>query len=65
MTTELDDKIQDAAEGPAFASDDGGSMKQQSLRELIETEKFLAANRVVKKGQIGLRFASIKPPGAV
>lgn len=64
-TTELDTKIQTAAEGPSFAADDEGSFRQQPLGDLIKTEQFLAANRATKAGKPGIRFVKLKPPGAV
>jgi hypothetical protein len=64
-TTDLDDTIQDAAKGPAFASDEEGSFKQQPLKDLVEADRYLSAKRVTKAGGIGIRFVTLKPPGAV
>jgi len=65
MSTDLDTTIQDNAEGPAFAQNDEGAMRQHSLPDQIEADKHLAANRVASAGGLGIRLLQLKPPGAV
>jgi len=45
----LEQKIKDAADGPAAASNDAGSMKQHSLRDLVEADKHLGRRDSAKR----------------
>ena len=60
----LDDAIRDNAQGPAEARGDSGSVKQHSLKDQIEADRFLASKQAVKSKKRGIRFTKISPPGA-
>lgn len=64
MAEDLEDRIRDAADGPAEASGDGGSMKQQPLGELIKADQHLKSKAAARKNHRGLRYTKIEPPGA-
>ena len=60
----LDGTIRENAQGPAEARGDSGSVKQHSLKEQIEADRYLASKQAVKSKQRGIRFTKISPPGA-
>ena len=60
----LDDTIRENAKGPAEAHGDAGGVKQHSLRDQIEADRFLASKQAVKSKSRGVRFTKIRPPGA-
>lgn len=60
----LDDAIRENAQGPAEARGDSSSVKQHSLKDQIEADRFLASKQAVKSKQRGIRFTRISPPGA-
>ena len=60
----LDDAIRDNAQGPAEAHGDSGGVKQHSLKDQIEADRFLASKQAVKSKSRGVRFTQISPPGA-
>ncbi|RMF87435.1 MAG: hypothetical protein D6741_20565 [Planctomycetota bacterium] len=66
MTDEpnLDDAIRDNAQGPAEVSGDAGTVKQQSLKDQIAADRYLASKEAVKSPQRGVRFNKLVPPGA-
>lgn len=65
MTDEpLDQSIRENAHGPAEAHGDSGGMKQHSLPEQIEADRYLASKQAVKAKSRGVRFTKIAPPGA-
>ena len=65
MTDEpLDQSIRENAQGPAEAHGDSGGMKQHSLPEQIEADRYLASKQAVKSKSRGVRFTKIAPPGA-
>ena len=65
MTAEpLDQSIRENAQGPAEAHGDSGGMKQHSLPEQIEADRYLASKQAVKSKSRGVRFTKIAPPGA-
>ena len=63
MTDNLDDTIRQNAQGPAEVSSDAGTVKQHSLNEQLEVDKYLSAKEAVKKKERGLRFNKLVPPG--
>lgn len=60
----FDDIIRENAQGPAEARGDSGSVKQHSLKDQIEADRFLASKQAVKSKSRGVRFTKISPPGA-
>ncbi|WP_437226032.1 hypothetical protein SH661x_004370 [Planctomicrobium sp. SH661] len=60
----LDQAIRENAQGPAEARGDSGSVKQHSLKDQIEADRFLASKRAVKSRTRGVRFTKMAPPGA-
>lgn len=64
MADDLEQTIRDNAEGPSEARGDSGSMKQHSLQDQIEADRYLASKKAAKSKSRGLRFTKIAPPGA-
>lgn len=64
MSDDLEQSIRDNAAGPAQAHGDAGGMKQHSLSEQIEADRYLASKQASKKKHRGLRLSKITPPGA-
>ena len=64
MPDNLDDAIQQNAEGPAKASGDSGSIEQHSLRDQIDADRYLASKKAARKKKLGVRFSKLIPPGA-
>lgn len=60
----LDDTIRENAKGPAEAHGDAGGVKQHSLKDQIEADRFLASKQAVKSRARGVRFTKLSPPGA-
>lgn len=60
----LEQSIRDNAAGPAEAHGDSGGMKQHSLKDQIEADRYLASKEATKKKHRGLRLSRISPPGA-
>lgn len=61
---DLSTQIQSLANGPAEVSGDAGSVKQRSVSELIEADRYLASKTAMANPLKGLRFAKITPPGS-
>src|SRR3954465_11054050 len=57
------DALLAALSGPAEVSVDGMTTKQQSLRDLIEANKYLAAKCAGRGPRRGLKFSKMIPPG--
>ena len=64
MADDLDTTIRDNAQGPSEASGDAGSMKQHSLRDQIEADRYLNAKKAAKAKRLGIRSTQLVPPGA-
>ena len=64
MPEDLDQSIRDNAAGPAEAHGDSGGMKQHSLKDQIEADRYLASKKAAANKNRGLRFTKIAPPGA-
>ncbi|MEX2670917.1 MAG: hypothetical protein WD294_02280 [Phycisphaeraceae bacterium] len=64
MTDNLDNTIRENAEGPAEASVDGQTVRQHSLRDQINVDRYLASKRAARAG-LGVRLTKVIPPGAV
>lgn len=63
-TGSLDDAIRENAQGPAEAHGDSGGVKQHSLKDQIEVDRYLASKEAAKSKSRGLRFSKMAPPGA-
>ncbi len=64
MADDLDDTIQENAQGPAKASGDSGSLEQHKLKDQIEADRYLQSKKATRKKKLGLRISKIVPPGA-
>lgn len=53
-----------AQSGIASASNDSGSVTKMSIDEQIKAANYLAGATAGVKGNLGLRFSKIIPPGA-
>ena len=64
-TPNLEQAIRDNAAGPAKAAGDSGSVEQDSLKDQIEADRYLASKDAARKPGLGIKFAKIVPPGSV
>jgi len=64
VAEDLEQKIRDAAAGPARASNETGSVDQQPLGELIDADRYLASKEAAANPRRALRFTKLVPPGA-
>ena len=64
MPDDLEESIRDNAAGPAEAHGDAGGLKQHSLKDQIEADRYLASKRAMQKKRRGIRLSKITPPGA-
>lgn len=64
MTDNLDDTIRQNAQGPAEVSSDAGTVKQHSIKDQIDADRYLASKDATAKPNRGLRFNKLIPPGA-
>jgi hypothetical protein len=62
---DLESTISEAAQGPAKASGDSGSVEMHPIPDLIEADKYLVQKTASTKKGFGLRFAKLQPPGTV
>ena len=60
----LDQTIRENAQGPAEARGDSSSVKQHSLKDQIEADRFLASKQAVKSKRRCIQFTKLSPPGA-
>ena len=67
MSDELANKIDTVAQGPKRVRTDAGEVESQSLADMIEADKYLAARAATAAGNThrGLRFNKLIPPGSV
>jgi len=63
MSDELASKIDTVAQGPASVRTDAGEVVAQSIPDMIEADKYLAARNATAASNRGLRFNKIIPPG--
>jgi hypothetical protein len=61
---DLQEQIEDAANGPSEMTVDGMAVKQQPLGDLIRADRYLKSIAAAGKNHKGLRFNKIKPPGS-
>ena len=65
MTVELDSTIWENAQGPESAETDGVQVKQHSLREEIETDRYLVGKDARRNPAKAFTRVKIVPPGRV
>jgi len=65
MAEELDNTIRENATGPESASADGVQVKQHSLRDQIEADKYLAGKDARRDPTKAFARVKIVPPGTV
>jgi hypothetical protein len=63
MPDELDDTITENAAGPQMVQQDETTVKQHSLRDQIEADRYLASKRAARKAGIGIKIFKIIPGG--
>lgn len=64
MATDFEQKIEEAAQGPASVTADGTTVNARPLTELIEADKYLTAKKAAKKSNLGIKRIQIVQPGA-
>ena len=64
MAKETQEALRQNALGPAEVSGDSGSMRQHSLREQVEADRYLASRDATRRKHRGLNFTKLSPPGA-
>jgi hypothetical protein len=62
---DLKETIESVATGPAEASGDNITVKQQNIKDLIEADKYLAGKTGATRKGFGLRIQKMNPPSAV
>ena len=62
-TNNLDQAIADNAAGPKRAQGDAGSVEQHSLKDQIDTDRYLASKEAAKRPDRGIRISRLIPPG--
>jgi hypothetical protein len=63
MGQELEDAIIENAQGPAEAHGDSGGMKQHSLPDQIEADRYLESKKAARKKGLGVKLTKLVPPG--
>ncbi len=63
--SDLTEQIEQAAETPAAASQDGRSATARPIADLIAADKHLAAKEAAARGMNGLVFQQMKSPNAL
>ena len=63
MPDDLEQAIKEAAQAPARASDDAGSMEQHPLPDQIATDRYLESKKASRKKGLPVKFAKLAPPG--
>jgi len=61
----LDDLMMEKAAAPENVSTDAGSVKQRSLKELIELDRYLAQKQAARKSGLPLALKKLSPPGSI
>jgi hypothetical protein len=64
MPNDLEDTIRENAQGPAEARDEAGAMKQHSLRDQIEADRYLASKNAARQKGLGVRISKLVARGA-
>ena len=65
MAEDLDNAIQQNAEGPRQAASDGVNVQQHALPDQIAADKYLASKRAGRNPAKALTRVKIIPPGTV
>jgi hypothetical protein len=60
----ISEAITQAALGPKSSTENGRSVQEHDLDQLIRVEKHLASKTAGQRNHMGLRFSQIVPPGA-
>jgi len=61
--TSLEPSIRENAQGPAEAHGDSGGIKQHSLKDQIEADRYLASKQAAESKTRGIGFTKLAPPG--
>ncbi len=64
MADDVKDAIEKNAQGPKSAKGDVGKVRQHSLKDQIEADRYLASREARGSPHKALRFAKLSPPGA-
>ncbi len=64
MAEDLEQTIRQNAAGPAEVSGDAGTVKQHSLKEQIEADRYLESKRAARKRGWAWLLKKLIPPGA-
>ena len=62
---DLESIIEEAAQGPAKASNDSGSAEQHKLTDLIAADEYIKKQTGLTKKGFGMRLQKMNPPSAV
>ncbi len=63
MADDLEETILENARGPAEAHGDAGGMRQHSLTDQIEADRYLESKKAAKKKGLGIAVKKLVPPG--
>ncbi len=63
MADDLEDTIRENAQGPAEAHGDAGGMKQHSLPDQIEADRYLESKKAARRKGLGVALKKLVPPG--
>ncbi len=64
MADEMKEAIEKNAQGPQSAKGDLGEVRQHSLKDQVEADRYLASRKARAKPTQALRFSKLTPPGA-
>lgn len=63
MAEDLNDVINDNAQGPKRVQGDEATVENHSLQDQIAADRYLASKKAAGNKGLGLRFRKIVPPG--
>jgi hypothetical protein len=63
MAEDLENAILENAQGPAEAHGDAGGMKQHSLPDQIEADRYLESKKAARGKGLGIKMKKLVPPG--
>ena len=64
MADEMKEAIEKNAQGPQSAKGDLGEVRQHSLKDQVEADRYLASKEAGGKPTRALHFTKLSPPGA-
>jgi hypothetical protein len=64
MPDDVKKAIEENAQGPQSARGDVGEVRQHSLKDQIEADRYLASREARSKPHKAIRSAKLVPPGA-